>query len=118
MTPDNLPSYGQAIALASKDIHERCDVEVNLLWDEGKMHSADSMHKVRVWNGLGSLEYLIAHRDLLERGSAYRQFLEELAAAVHQRLGFRPYGTACLISCGKSRHSVRWSLSIPPTSTG
>src|SRR4029434_8893810 len=92
MTPDNLPSYGQAIALASKDIHERCDVEVNLLWDDGKMHSADSMHKVRVWNGLGSLEYLIAHRDLLERGSAYRQFLERTCGRSPSKAWFAAVG--------------------------
>ena len=89
MTFLNPPSYQEAIALASKDIHERCHVEVDILWDDGKMHTGDPMHKVRVWNGLGSLEYLVEHCDLVERGSAYGQFLKDLAAAVNGRLSLR-----------------------------
>ncbi len=89
MTAQDLVSYQDAITLATQDIHDRSEIEIDLLWDDGTSHIADSMHKVRVWNGLGSIEYLISHCDLVERGDSYRQFLEDLSAAVNQRLTLR-----------------------------
>jgi hypothetical protein len=81
------PHAGQdAIAQATRDIHERCQAEIDLLWDDGRSHGDGAMHKVRVWNGLGSLYRLVSDRALLERGDAYRGFLDELAEAVNRSL--------------------------------
>jgi hypothetical protein len=44
------------------------------------------MHRVKIWNGLGSLYFLISHRDLVEGGSGYRRFLDDLSATVNHRL--------------------------------
>ena len=82
-------SYQDAIARATKDIHDKCNVEMDLLWDDGKSHIGDSLHRIKIWNGLGSLYFLISHPDLVEGGSAYRQFLEDLSAAVNYRLSLR-----------------------------
>lgn len=90
MKASEVVSYQDAITLATQDLHHRCEIEIDLLWDDGTWHIADSMHKVKVWNGLGSIEYLISHRDLLERGEPYSRFLEDLSAAVNQRLTLRP----------------------------
>jgi len=79
----------EAIAQATKDIHERCQAEVNLLWDEGKSHPAGTTHKLKIWNGLGSLHYQVEHRDLVERDTAYRLFLDDLTWAVNARLTLR-----------------------------
>ena len=89
MSAEHELSNQYAIAKATTDIHDKCKVEIDLLWDDGRSHIADSMHKVKVWNGLGSLECVISHRDLLERGIAYREFLENLSAAVNHRLSLR-----------------------------
>lgn len=75
-----------AIAQATKDIHQRCPVEIDLLWDEGKSHGDDGTHQIKVWNGLGSVHRSIRHRDLVERGAEYRQFVDDLAEAVRRRL--------------------------------
>lgn len=90
MISEKPPSYREAITLANKDIHARCDAEIDLLWDDGKAHIGGSIHKIKVWNDLGSLDYLIDHRNLVERGAAYREFLEDLSAAVNRKLSLRP----------------------------
>ncbi len=81
------PHAGQdAITQATRDIHERCKVEIDLLWDDARSHGDGVMHKVKVWNGLGSLYRLVSDRDLVERGDAYRRFLDELAETVNRSL--------------------------------
>lgn len=78
-----------AILQATRDIHQRCDVEFNLLWDDGKSHGDGGVHKLKVWNGLGSLYRLVSDHALLERGAAYRRFLDELTEAVDRSLSVR-----------------------------
>jgi len=73
----------ETIDLATKDIHERCRAEIDLLWDDGRSHANGAMHTVKIWNGLGALYRLVPHRDLVERGAAYGRFLDELAEAVN-----------------------------------
>ena len=89
MTAENRLSYQDAIVRATKDIHDKCKVEIDLLWDDGKSFTGDSMHRIKIWNGLGSLYFLISHPDLVEGGSAYRQFLDDLSVAVNHRLSLR-----------------------------
>lgn len=86
MTIQSTLAGQDAIAQATKDIHERCKAEIDLLWDDGKSHGDGAMHKVRVWNGLGTLYRLISDSDLVEHGDAYRRFLDELAEAVNRSL--------------------------------
>jgi hypothetical protein len=43
-------------------------------------------HEVKVWNGLGTVHFQIGHGDLMERGNAYRLFLEKVASDVRQKL--------------------------------
>jgi hypothetical protein len=86
MTTENRLFYQEAIARATKDIHNACRIEIDLLWDEGTSYTADAMHRVKIWNGLGSLYFLISHRDLVEGGSGYRRFLDDLSATVNHRL--------------------------------
>jgi hypothetical protein len=86
MTTQSTLAGQDAIAQATRDIHQRCKVEIDLLWDDGRSHGDGAMHKVKVWNGLGSLYRLVPHRDLVERTPAYGRFLDELAEAVDQRL--------------------------------
>ena len=86
MTARNPHASQAAIAQATRDIHERCKVEIDLLWDDARSHGDGVMHKVKVWNGLGSLYRLVSDRDLVERGEAYRRFLEELAEAADRSL--------------------------------
>ena len=86
MTTQSTLAGQDAIAQATKEIHERCKAEIDLLWDDGRSHGDGAMHKVRVWNGLGTLYRLISHSDLVEHGDAYRRFLDELAEAVNRSL--------------------------------
>lgn len=86
MTIQSTIAGRDAIAQATKDIHERCKTEIDLLWDDGGSHGDGDMHKVKVWNGLGSVYRIVPHRDLVERGPAYGRFLDELAEAVNHRL--------------------------------
>jgi hypothetical protein len=86
MTVQSLLSSRGSITQATKDIHERCKAEIDLLWDDGRSHGDSAMHKVKVWNGLGSLYRLVSDRDLMERGDAYQRFLDELAEAVNRSL--------------------------------
>ena len=90
MTVQSPLSSQDSIAQATKDIHDRCEAEIDLLWDEGRSHGDGSAHTVKVWNGLGVLYYIIDHRDLVERGAAYDRFLDDLAESVDRRLTLRP----------------------------
>ena len=86
MTSQDSVAYGDLIMRATKDIHDHCDVDLNVLWDDGKLELVAGTHTVKVWNGLGSVNFQIEHRDLVEHGAAYRLFLAKLAAAVKQQL--------------------------------
>jgi hypothetical protein len=86
MTDTDLLAYQDEIARATKDLHARCAVEVNVLWDGGRFGMVTGTHKVRIWNGLGSVELEITHDNLVARGEAYRHFLDRAAAAAHQKL--------------------------------
>jgi hypothetical protein len=86
MTIQSTLAGQDAITQATKDIHERCKAEIDLLWDDGRSHGDGDMHKVKVWNGLGTLYRLVSDRDLVERGDAYRRFLDEFAEAVNRSL--------------------------------
>ena len=83
--PDLLAFEGE-LKRASKDIHERCGVDLNILWDDGKYRMTGATHEVKVWNGLGTVHFQIGHGDLMERGNAYRLFLEKVASDVRQKL--------------------------------
>ena len=86
MTARN-PHAGQdALQQATHDIHERCKAEIDLLWDDGRAHGDGEMHKVKVWNGLGTLYRLVSDRTLAERGDAYTRFIDELSEAVNRSL--------------------------------
>ena len=86
MTSTDLFAYQDAMMRATKDVHDRCAAEVSVLWDDGKFGMVTGTHKVRIWNGLGSVELEITHDNLMARGDAYRHFLERAAAAAHQKL--------------------------------
>jgi hypothetical protein len=86
MTSTDLFSYQDEMLRATRDIHERCGVEVNVLWDDGKFGAVTGIHKIRVWNGLGSVDLEITHDNLMARGDAYRHFLDRAAAAARQKL--------------------------------
>ena len=86
MTSTDPFSYQDAMMRATKDIHERCVSEVNVLWDDGKFGRVTGTHKVRIWNGLGSVDLEITHDNLVARGEAYRHFLDRAATAARQKL--------------------------------
>ena len=86
MTDKDQVAYREVMKRTTKDLHDRCGVDLNILWDDGKLVHVDGFHKVKLWNGLGAFHYQVEHRNLMERGAAYRQFLEDVAAAVKQRL--------------------------------
>jgi hypothetical protein len=86
MTDTDLFTYQDAMMRATKEIHERCVSEVNVLWDDGKFGMVTGTHKVRIWNGLGSVDLEITHDNLVGRDQAYRHFLERAAAAARQKL--------------------------------
>lgn len=73
-------------ARATKDIHARCGAGFDVLWDNGKFPVAMRIHKVKIWNGLGSVELKVTHDDLVERGATYWSFIDQVASAVKQRL--------------------------------
>ena len=86
MIRHDLFAYQDLISRATKDIHDRCDVELSILWDNGKLEPVAGTHTVKVWNGLGSVNFQIEHADLLDSGAAYRLFLEKVVSAVKQKL--------------------------------
>ncbi len=86
MTSEDLFLYQDEIAYATKDIHDRCAGEVSILWDDGKLAMVTGSHRVKVWNGLGSVDFELKHDDLVERGAAYQRFLDRIASAVKAKL--------------------------------
>lgn len=86
MTIEDLFLHQDEIAYATKDIHERCAGDVNILWDDGKLTIVTGTLRVKVWNGLGSLDFELKHDDLVERGAAYQRFLDRIASAVKAKL--------------------------------
>ena len=80
MTKQDLFAYQDTMAAATKDIHAICaGLDISVLWDDGKLGMVTGTHKVKVWNNLGSVEFLIDHDDVLERGNSYKGFLTLLA---------------------------------------
>ncbi|OGA48302.1 MAG: hypothetical protein A3F74_14235 [Betaproteobacteria bacterium RIFCSPLOWO2_12_FULL_62_58] len=86
MKRQDLFAYQDLISRATKDIHDRCDVDLSILWDDGKLEPVAGTHTVKVWNGLGSVSFQIEHDDLVDSGAAYRLFLEKVVSAVKQKL--------------------------------
>ncbi len=87
MTNQDLFAYQASMAGATKDIHHACgDVEIAILWDDGKIGLVTGVHKVRIWNALGSAELHITHDELLERGNAYTGFLAMIAATALKKM--------------------------------
>jgi len=86
MKSQDLFAYQDLISRATKDIHDRCDVDLSILWDQGKLEPVAGTHTVKVWNGLGSVDFQIEHDDLAQHGTAYRLFLEKVVSAVKRKL--------------------------------
>lgn len=86
----DLFAYQDTIVRATKDIHRRCGIDFNILWDNGKFEMVTGTHAVKVWNGLGSVNLQIEHDDLVERGAAYQLFLDKVASAVKEKLTLEP----------------------------
>lgn len=86
MKSQDLFAYQDLISSATKDIHDRCDVDLSILWDDGKLEPVAGTHTVKVWNGLGSVNFQIEHDDLVQYGAAYQLFLEKVVSAVKQKL--------------------------------
>jgi hypothetical protein len=87
MTPQDLFAYQDTMLRVSQDIHETSPgAEFSVLWDDGKMSMVTGLHKVRIWNSLGSVEFHIEHNDILERGNAYKGFLALAAVQIGKKL--------------------------------
>lgn len=86
MNNQDLFAYQDLIMRATRDIHDRCKIELSILWDDGKWERVTGTHTVKVWNGLGSAAFQIEHDDLVQSGAAYRQFLDKVASAVERKL--------------------------------
>ena len=87
MTTQDLLSYQDTMAGVTKDIHEACPgLEINVMWDDGKLRMVPGEHKVRVWNDLGEVVLHVAHDILLERGNAYKGFLTLLKVQIEKSL--------------------------------
>ena len=87
MTQQDLLSYQDTMAGVTKDIHAACPgLEVNVMWDDGKLRMINGDHKVRVWNDLGEVQLHVAHDILLERGNAYKGFLTLLTVQIEKSL--------------------------------
>ncbi len=83
----DLFAYQETMANVTRDIHQASSgAEISVLWDEGRMTMVTGVHKVRVWNNLGSVEFQIAHDDLLEGGNAYQGFLALIALQIGKKL--------------------------------
>ena len=67
MTQQDLLSYQDTMAGVTKDIHEACPgLEVNVMWDDGKLRMVTGDHKVRVWNDLGEVHRSEEHTSELQ----------------------------------------------------
>ena len=86
MKSQDLFAYQDLISRATKDVHDRCDVDLNILWDDGKLEPVAGTHTVKIWNGLGSVSFQIGHDNLVDGGAAYRLFLEKVASTVKRKL--------------------------------
>ena len=87
MTTQDLFAYQASMAGATKDIHNSCgDVELSILWDDGRIGMVTGIHKVRIWNALGSGEFHITNDELLERGNAYTGFLAMITATALKKM--------------------------------
>lgn len=86
MRNEDLFHYQDTLMRVTHDIHERCGVDVSVLWDDGKLSMVTGRHRVKVWNGLGSLEFEVEHEDLVQRGAGYQRFLDNVATMVRQKL--------------------------------
>ena len=87
MTQQDLLSYQDTMADVTKDIHEACPgLEINVMWDDGKLRMVTGDHKVRVWNDLGEVYLHVGHDILLERGNAYKGFLTLLTVQIEKSL--------------------------------
>ena len=87
MTNQDLFAYQDTVAAATQDIHRSCgDLEISVLWDDGKLGMVLDTHKVRLWNALGAAEFHITHDELLEHGNAYRGVLAMIAAAALKKM--------------------------------
>lgn len=86
MTSEDLFLYQDEITRATKDIHDRCRGDISILWDDGKLTMVTGTHRVKVWNGLGSVDFELTHDDLVERGAAYQRILDQVASAVKAKL--------------------------------
>lgn len=86
MMTEDFFAYQDLLARAVKDIHARCGDSINVLWDRGRVSPVHGTHRMRIWNGLGSIDAEIRHDDLLARGANYQRFLEDIESAVKDRL--------------------------------
>jgi hypothetical protein len=86
MAETDLFAYQDALTRASRDIHARCGTDINLLWDEGRLEINAPSHRLKIWNGLGSIEADLAHEDLIGGGTGYQRFLDGIVSAVKRKL--------------------------------
>ena len=87
MKNQDLFAYQATMAGATKDIHSACgNVELSILWDDGKIGLVTGTHNVRIWNALGSAKFHIAHDELLVQGNAYRGILAMIAATASKKM--------------------------------
>ena len=87
MTNQDMFAYQETMEGVTKDIHAACpDMEISVMWDDGKLRMNNDEHKVKVWNNLGHVEFHVAHEILLERGSAYKGFLTLLGVHAQKEL--------------------------------
>lgn len=87
MKSQDLFAYQATMADATKDIHSACgNVELSILWDDGKIGMVTGTHKVRIWNALGSAEFQITHDELLAQGNAYKGVLAMIAATASKKM--------------------------------
>ena len=78
--------YRQIIDATTAAIHGLCGSDINILWDDGSTDVDLQVHPLKIWNGLGSLEFSVRHVDLEEKGHAYAGFLALVAAKVKSKL--------------------------------
>jgi hypothetical protein len=83
----DLLAYQDMMAGVTKDIHDACaGMEISVMWDDGKARMITGMHKVKLWNNLGDVEFHIEHDDLAAKGNAYKGFLILVETRVKKEL--------------------------------
>ena len=87
MTTQDLLSYQDTMTEVTKEIHASCPgLELNVMWDDGKLRMINGEHKVKVWNDLGEVVFRVGHDILLERGNAYKGFITLLTMQINKSL--------------------------------